>query len=153
MMQEDPMTEKTARVLVVANRTAASDELAGALRERADRGPAVFHLVVPSTPRGFDWAANMYNGGVAAELDLGGALDRLREAGIEVDGEVGFPDPLAAVQDAANAADYDEVIVSTLPRHLSRWLKVDLPRKVAHATGLPVTHVETGLKVAARAAA
>lgn len=34
------------------------------------------------------------------------------------------------------------MIVSTLHKHMSRWLKVDLPRKAAHATGLPVTHVE-----------
>jgi nucleotide-binding universal stress UspA family protein len=143
------MTDRTEHVLVVANRTAASEELLDALRDRAERGPATFHLVVPASPRGFDWAANMYNGGDAAEVDLDGALARMRASGIDVDGEVGFPDPLAAVQDAANAATYDEVIVSTLPRHLSRWLKLDLPRKVAHATGLPVTHVETGVRVAA----
>ena len=51
------------------------------------------------------------------------------------------PDPVAAVQDANNTGTYDEVIVSTLPTHLSKWLRVDLPRKAAHATGLPVTHV------------
>ena len=48
---------------------------------------------------------------------------------------------MAAVQDAANADSYDELIVSTLPTHLSKWLRLDLPRKAAHATGLPVTHV------------
>jgi hypothetical protein len=138
-----------AHVLVVANKTARSDELLDALRERAERGPATFHLVVPASPRGFNWAANMYAGGPAAEDDLEGALERMRDAGIDIDGSVGFPDPLAAVQDAAGGGDYDEIIVSTLPRHLSRWLKIDLPRKVAHATGRPVTHVETGVRVAA----
>jgi hypothetical protein len=58
-----------------------------------------------------------------------------------VEGQFGDPDPVAAVQDAHNAGNYDEVIVSTLPTHLSKWLRVDLPRKAAHATGLPVTHV------------
>ena len=54
---------------------------------------------------------------------------------------VGSHDPLAAVEDALNAGRYDEVIISTLPRRLSRWLHVDLVSKVA-GLGLPVTHIE-----------
>jgi hypothetical protein len=140
------MAEKKSSVLVVANRTAGSDELLGALRERAARGPATFHLVVPSTARGVSWIADMNAGGDAAEHDLEGALARLRDAGLEATGECGDPDPVAAVQDAANARSYDEVIVSTLHKHVSRWLKLDLPSKAAHATGLPVTHVEATAK-------
>ena len=37
----------TARVLVVANRTAESPELLNALQERAGRGPCEFTLLVP----------------------------------------------------------------------------------------------------------
>lgn len=143
------MADEKARVLVVANRTAGSPELLAALRERAEQGPARFHLVVPSTPHGVSWAADMHSGGNAAEHDLEGALERLREHGLEIDGEVGDPDPVAAVQDAANTASYDEVIVSTLPKHVSKWLKLDLPHKAAHATGLPVTHVEGKAKAPA----
>ena len=140
------MAENKASVLVVANRTAGSDELLDALRERAARGPAKFHLVVPATARGVSWIADMNAGGDAAENDLDGALERLRQAGLEADGECGDPDPVAAVQDAANKGSYDEVIVSTLHKHVSRWLKLDLPRKAAHATGLPVTHVQAKAK-------
>jgi len=140
------MAENKASVLVVANRTAGSDELLDALRERAARGPASFHLVVPATARGVSWIADMNAGGDAAEHDLEGALERLRKAGLEADGAIGDPDPVAAVQDAANKASYDEVIVSTLNKHVSRWLKLDLPRKAAHATGLPVTHVQAKAK-------
>ena len=57
------------------------------------------------------------------------------------DARVGDPDPLAAIQDECNFSEYDEVIVSTLPLHLSKWLQVDLPRKARAATGLPVEHV------------
>ena len=135
------MTSAKANVLVVANRTAGSQELLAALRERAEAGPAHFHLVVPATPHGVSWAADMHSGGDAAEHDLEGALERLRGVGVDCDGEVGDPDPIAAVQDSANFRSYDEVIVSTLPTHLSRWLRMDLPRRVAHATGLPVKHV------------
>ena len=143
------MADQLANVLVVANRTAGSDELLEALRERAAQGPAKFYLVVPSTARGVSWVADMNAGGEAAEHDLQGALERLRAAGLEIDGQAGDPDPVAAVQDAANAGSYDEVIVSTLHKHVSKWLKIDLPRKAAHATGLPVTHVEARAKATA----
>jgi hypothetical protein len=136
------MAEQKASVLVVANRTAGSDELLKALRERADQGPTAFHLVVPATARGVSWVADMNAGTDAAENDLEGALEKLRGAGLDVHGEIGDPDPVAALQDAANSATYDEVIVSTLHKHVSKWLKLDLPSKAAHATGLPVTHVE-----------
>jgi nucleotide-binding universal stress UspA family protein len=130
-----------AHVLVVANRTAGSEELLSALRERAGQGPARFHLVVPASPRGASWMFDMDSGHDAAEHDLDGALARLRELGLEVDGEVGASDPVAAVSDSAHADSYDEVIVSTLPKHVSKWLKLDVASKVAHATGLPVQHV------------
>ena len=143
------MAEEKASVLVVANRTAGSDELLQALRERAERGPASFHLVVPATARGVSWVADMNAGGDAAEHDLEAALERLRGAGLEIEGEIGDPDPVAAVQDAANAKSYDEMIVSTLHKTVSRWLKLDLPSKAAHATGLPVTHVEARAKTPA----
>jgi len=131
-----------ARVLVVANKTASSEELLTTLRERAQQGPAHFHLVVPASPRGASWAFDMHSGQDAAEHDLEGVLERMRQLGLEADGEVGDPDPVAAVSDSAYAGSYDEVIVSTLPKHLSKWLKLDIASKVAHATGLPVRHVE-----------
>ncbi|HEY6888885.1 MAG TPA: hypothetical protein VI300_13930 [Solirubrobacter sp.] len=65
----------------------------------------------------------------------------MEAAGGPVVAIVGSHDPPAAVEDALNAGRYDEVIISTLPRRLSRWLHVDLVRKVA-GLGLPVTHVE-----------
>jgi hypothetical protein len=132
-----------AEVLVVANRTAGSPELLDALKERAERGPAKFHLLVPATPHGVTWAADMHAGGSEAEADVRAAVERLRAEGLEVDdGKVGDPDPVAAVEDAVNFKDFDEIIVSTLPKHLSKWLRVDLPHRVEHATGKPVTHVE-----------
>ncbi len=131
-----------AKVLVVANRTAGSEELLGALRERAEESPAEFHLVVPASPRGASWMFDMNSGHDAAEHDLEGALQRIRDLGLDVDGEVGDPDPVAAVSDSSHAGGYDEVIVSTLPKHLSKWLKLDVAHKIAHTTGLPVKHVE-----------
>jgi hypothetical protein len=135
------MTEK-ARVLVVANRTAESPELLSALRARHQEGPVEYTLLVPATPQGVSWAADMHAGGDQADEHLEHLADSLRREGVEVTGAmVGDPDALAAVSDACHRDSYDEVIVSTLPLRLSKWLKVDLPHKVEHATGLPVRHV------------
>jgi hypothetical protein len=131
-----------ANVLVVANRTAESPELLDALRQRAAKGEATFTLLVPATPHGVAWAADMHSGGSEAEEHMNNAVERMRSAGLDVSGgKVGDPDPIAAVQDEVNFASYDEVIVSTLPGGISKWLKLDLPHRVERVTGLPTTHV------------
>jgi Asp-tRNA(Asn)/Glu-tRNA(Gln) amidotransferase A subunit family amidase len=131
-----------ANILVVANRTAESPELLEALKQRAQQGDATFTLLVPSTPHGVAWAADMHSGGSEAEAHMQNAVERLRSAGLEVaDGKVGDPDPAAAVQDLVNFESFDEVVVSTLPGGISKWLKLDLPHRVERITGLPVTHV------------
>src|SRR5918999_1471322 len=135
------MAEEKASVLVVANRTATSDELLEALVQRVERGDASFFLVVPATPRGASWMTDMNAGAEGAQERLQQALERWQGVGLECMGQVGDPDPLAAAADAANAGEFDEAIVSTLPKHLSKWLHLDLPHKVAHATGLDVQHV------------
>jgi hypothetical protein len=131
------------RVLVVANRTAATEKLLTAVRERAQRSPATFHLVVPATPRGMHRIVDPeVSGRDAAGENLQLALPLLEEAADgPVDGHVGDADPLMAIQDALHASDYDELIISTLPSRLSRWMHLDLPSK-ARALGLPVVHVE-----------
>jgi hypothetical protein len=130
------------RILVVANRTAESPELLEALKQRASESDCSFTLLIPSTPHGIAWAADMHSGEDEAEGHRGAFVEELREEGLNVDGaKVGDTDPLAAIQDECNFASYDEIIVSTLPLHLSKWLHLDLPHKAGHATGLPVTHV------------
>ena len=131
-----------ARVLVVANRTADSPELIAALRKRALRAPARFTLLVPAVPYGLAWAADMKAGrsGAASRAESGAA--RMRLSGIEIDAAlVGDPDPLAAAADVLHAERYDEVIVSTLPRGLSRWLRLTLPDRLRRSFPLPVTQV------------
>src|SRR5215218_3511325 len=132
-----------AKVLVVANRTAESPELLEALRSRAVHGPCEFTLLVPSTPHGIAWAANMQDAGnEEAEQHRAAFVDELRDEGLNVAAaKVGDPDPLAAICDECNFNQYDELIVSTLPLKISKWLRVDLPRKAEAATGLSVLHV------------
>ena len=121
-------------VLVVANRTAASDELHEALRAGAEQGPIAYTLVVPPTTAGRPARE-------AAESKLKTALERAREAGIEMTGQLGPPDPLDAVQAVWDPRKFDEVIVSTLPGQTSKWMLTDLPHRVARFTGVQVTHV------------
>jgi len=120
-------------VLVVANVTATSDELIGEIEARAAREPATFTLIVPATPFG--------GGREAAKSKLQEAVAHLREAGLEAGGSVGNPDPLVAVTDVWDPKTYDEIIISTLPMRLSKWLHAGLPERVARITGAPVTHL------------
>jgi hypothetical protein len=132
-----------AHVLLVANRTAATEGLLDAVRARAARGPATFHLVVPANPHGLHRVVDPQEGdeGTAAGV-LEAALPLLSEAaGSPVTGSVGDAEPLMAIEDAVNGARYDEIIISTLPRRVSRWLHLDLVSK-ARGLGLPVVHVE-----------
>jgi hypothetical protein len=131
-----------ANVLVIANRTAESPELIEALKQRAAQGDVEFSLLVPATPHGVAWAADMHSGGGEAEQHMENAVERMRSEGLQVTaGKVGDPDPVAAVQDEVNFTKYDEIVVSTLPGGISKWLKLDLPHRVERVTGLPVTHV------------
>jgi|SRR5439155_9857934 len=133
-----------ARVLVVANQTAESEELLTALKDRAEQGPVEFTVLIPATPHGLSWAANMHAdaGEAEAQQHRDAMVERLRGTGLDVnDARVGDPDALAAIQDEVNFNQYDEVIVSTLPLKISKWLHIDLPRKAEAATGLPVQHV------------
>jgi hypothetical protein len=132
-----------AHVLVVAHQTAATPALLDAVRERARSGPATFHLVVPRQAHGMHKLVDPQDTGDEEAQDvLGAALPKLGEAaGRPVTGSLGDAEPMSAIQDAVNLGDYDEIIISTLPRRLSRWLKLDLVSKT-RALGLPVTHVE-----------
>jgi hypothetical protein len=116
-------------VLVVANVTATSDELLAALKERAERGACRYTLVMPRS-------------GPDAEQHLSDALETMRKAGLgKVSGKTGDPDPVVAAMELWDPMQFDEIVVSTLPTGMSRWLGLDLPRRLEKLTGVPVQHV------------
>jgi len=100
-----------------------------------------FHVVVPATrPRdGSIWTEGQARAIAQERLDR--ALEWFRSAGANVTGEVGDAHPLLAIRDALIAAPYDEIIFSTLPAGISRWLKQDMPARARRTFGLPVRHV------------
>src|SRR5512133_2594701 len=124
------MEAASRRVLVVANRTAAAPLLIETVRTRAAEGTCSFSLLIPNEPRkgGPDWT-------------LETAIPLLeRAAGRSVEGRFGEADPFEAVQSALRDRGFDEVIVSTLPKRVSAWLRRDLPHRI-EKLGLPVTTV------------
>lgn len=123
-------TQAKTRVLVVANRTAATPRLLEEVQRRVKSGPCEFALLIPDVTdrKQADWT-------------LENALPSLsRAARGSVEGVVGGPDPFASVQAALRDGHFDEIIVSTKPKKTSRWLRRDLIRKV-EGLGLPVTVV------------
>jgi hypothetical protein len=131
-----------ARVLVVAHKTAATQPLLDAVRERAARGPSKFTLLVPGTAHGLHKVVDPEDqSNEEAQAVLNEALPKLsRAAGSDVEGITGSTNPHMAIEDAVNLRGFDEVIVSTLSPKVSRWLKLDLPSKIS-GLGLPVTTV------------
>ena len=138
-----------ARYLIVANRSLAGPALiAEVLARQAADDESVFHVVVPATR---DHGARVWTEGHAvaeARGALEDALQRFDAAGIHLTGEVGDENPMLAVGDVLRREAFDEIVVSTLPAGLSRWLKRDLPHRLERATGLPVTHVASELQPA-----
>ena len=124
-----------ARVLIVANRTAATQALIEAVRERAARGPCDFTLLVPQL------IAEEAFGEDEARMTVELAIPLLQDAaGGEVPAVIGTSDAMLAVERVLVHEHYDEVIVSTLPERVSHWLKRDLPTRIERL-GLPVTVV------------
>ena len=141
------------RYLVVANQTLGGQELSDRLLGLMKDGPCAFHFVVPVTQTdvtgyGVDaaWAPPVVHEGyevarLLAEGRLKHELARLREAGAEADGEVVDAMPIDHVRELVGRVTFDEVIVSTLPHRVSRWLRLDLPHRIKRATDLPMEHV------------
>jgi nucleotide-binding universal stress UspA family protein len=130
------------RVLVVAHKTAATPALLDAVRERAARGPAQFTLLVPNIAHGLHKVVDAEDQETSeADQVLALAVPLLEDAaGAPVEGMIGDASPLDAIHDAINLHGFDEIIISTLPTRVSKWLKLDLPSKLA-GLGLPVTTI------------
>jgi hypothetical protein len=129
------------RYLVVANQTLGGEHLLRKIEECVAGGTTRFFVLVPATPPHELHTWTEGDARAIAERRLHQALVRFREVGADVDGEVGDRWPLQAIRDVMAGRRFDEIILSTLPPGASRWLRLDLPRRVERAFNLPVTHV------------
>jgi GABA permease len=132
---------ESSRILVVANQTACGDELLEAIRARMAAGPCQFTLLVPATPPSEHATWTEGDAVAIARRRMNQALERLRAEGTEVEGVVGDSSPVRAIDDVLIEQPHDEIILSTLPSGVSRWLKKDLPHRVEQRFALPVTTV------------
>ncbi len=153
------------RYLVVANHTLGGPELIDAIRSRMSRGPAEFWVLAPATPTthlvndfnalscAFPVDPDLLPGaadvqtrdqGIAeAQSNLDTELQRLRQLGATADGAVGDPDPMKAIEKTLAHRQFDEILLSTLPPGISRWLTWDLPHRVRRRTDVPLTLLTT----------
>jgi hypothetical protein len=132
-----------AEVLVVAHKTAATPALLDAIRTRVAAGPARFHLLVPNPAEHAELTeAERHKRHTDGEHVLALALPLIDQAaGVPAEGTVSIRhDPMDAIEETLHDGNFNEIILSTLPRSVSRWLHVDLPHRVSHL-GLPVTTV------------
>jgi hypothetical protein len=128
--------------LVVAGRSADYPGLAEALRLHRAGVPTSFTLLVPAVPQGFAWATDMHSGWPAAAKRAERAAVRMRDAGLDLEETiVGDPDPFAAVGDVLHSREFDEIVIATLPRGVSTWLRIGLPARLGRVTDLPVTRI------------
>jgi hypothetical protein len=133
--------------LVVANQTLGGAELDDEIRKRLKAGPSSFYVLVPVTrPHDYPTTTGMEIGAggslpMVVRARLGQLLDELRRLGAEADGELGHPDPMRAVADVLSSRSFDEIVVSTLPQPISKWLAMDLPHRLQRRFDLPVTTV------------
>jgi len=130
------------RYLIVANQTLAADQLTEKVHQLRADGECSFHIVVPATHAKDHASYTEGHDHALAEKRLEAALERFRAIGCEADGEVGDTSPFLAVRDCLLAdGTYDGIIVSTLPRGVSKWLKQDLPHRLERTFGLPIIHL------------
>lgn len=135
-----------ARYLIVAHQTVTNPQLLKKVRAvREQEKEAEFVLLVPATPvrhllfrRGDEHDAATTAGKLAAR-----AQTFFGKKGVPLAGtRIGGADPVEAIDEELRAnPGYSGFIISTLPEEKSRWLRMDLPRKISAAYGLPVHHV------------
>ena len=130
---------KPARILVVTDRGVATPGLLAALRNRADRGPARFRVLIPN-PASAEW--HPLHPGRHAKVDeaervLLRALPQIQDAvDAAVRGRVSVRhDPMDAIEEFLLDEPFDEIILAVGSSHINR-----LVHRVEHL-GLPVTTV------------
>ena len=67
-------------------------------------------------------------------------LGNLDALDVPVEGRLGASDPLEAMEKVFADHQFDEIIVATLPKQVSRWLGADLPHRRSRF-GVPVTTI------------
>jgi hypothetical protein len=140
--------DATYRVLVVANETLGGKALLEEIRNRCKGRTSEVLAVMPAlTSSRLEYLASDVDRALeTARARLGEAVNAMREAGLNVRGEVGdHYDPNTAIEDALREFPADEVIISTHPPERSRWLERGAVERARRDVPLPITHVVVDL--------
>jgi hypothetical protein len=121
--------------LVVAKETSSGEELIDHLKAKAAQDERRLFIAVIPQQSGSGSAPR------EARIRLGAMLDRLDAAGLLSAGMIGDPDPYTAVMNALELFKVDDVVISTLPKERSGWLRAKLIERVRNATSAQVEHV------------
>jgi hypothetical protein len=138
--QREALMTTMKHILVIANQTVAGDAVIAAVRRRAEGEPVRVTVLCPRADNG-GWVVDEEEARASSRGRLDQTLEALRSAGIEANGEVVASDPYEAVLDQLELDPPTEIIISTLPRTRSGWLRRDLVERVREGTKLPVEHV------------
>ncbi len=135
------------RILVIANETVGGGPLRRQIEERSSGYETSVLVVSPALNSPLrHWASDEDPAREAARQRLEASLQRLRENGIEADGEVGDADPLQAIEDAVRTFGPDEIIISTHPEGRSHWLERGVVTGARERFAVPITHVVVDLE-------
>jgi hypothetical protein len=135
------------RILVIANETVGGGPLRRQIEERSAGYETSVLVVSPALNSPLrHWASDEDPAREAARQRLEASLQRLRENGIEADGEVGDADPLQAIEDAVRTFGPDEIIISTHPEGRSHWLERGVVTGARERFAVPITHVVVDLE-------
>jgi hypothetical protein len=121
--------------LVVAHKTSSGDKLIDHLKAKA--GGEERHLFIAVVPQQ-DRSGGAHR---EARIRLAAMLDRLDAADLLSAGMIGDPDPYTSVMNALELFNVNDVVISTLPKARSGWLRANLIERVSNATTVPVEHV------------
>jgi hypothetical protein len=134
------------RILVIANETVGGEKLREEIRRRAEDYDEVVRVICPTLLSRVRFIASDEDAARAqAQQRLEHSLSRLREVGVNCEGEVGEADPLQAIEDALRTFGADEIIISTHPEGRSLWLERGVVQRARERFDVPITHVAVDL--------
>jgi hypothetical protein len=139
--------ENERRILVIANETVGGERLREEIRRRSEGYDEQVLVVSPALNSPLrHWASDEDGARLEAQKRLSESLARLREAGVDANGEVGDAEPLQAMEDALRTFGADEIIISTHPEGRSHWLEKGIVDAARERFAVPITHVVVDLE-------
>jgi hypothetical protein len=133
------------RYLVVAHKTLGGAHLLEHLHHLREQDPLCrFHLLVPEHhPHDHSWTDGETHHAAQARVDE--MLDTMAAMGMGATGEAGDQNVVYAIGTVLRREGPDAfagIVLSTLPKGISRWWRFDVPRRVAEAyPRIPLTHL------------